>query len=631
MAINAVRLRTTDPRDALGRFRYLQAVNGGDFGLVAKRVAVPRQWETFLFRRQPATTPESPPFVIASGFTLSMNLCDPSWGGSGKLVRVQHGDRTIPPRGKGTPLWQYEVGGPGQAIWVVTAFPPGSTGGYRGDEPRESNFDLLKQDGTPIEHGDMVSLRINSNLGNTFFFRVAGAEDEAFMFGDGTAAFLADTTFIVELVDVQLGIGPVGGVRGKVTRVTGGQPVADATVIALDVPGNLAFSARSDSNGDYALADSMGGTSMPIGSIKVRASADRFQTKTVDPVVVTEGASTTVDIQLSCTIVRIRVVDIADQPIIGKGVWLLDGNGNQLLDLNSMPYDTNTGFDGVATFRCVPHGSVTVETEADSNVRLTVNVPPGGADQTIVIQSTCGNIVGQVVTDPVTRTGVPGAEVRVLNTNLATTTDADGNFSLRCVRPAGQYTVRGASPRCGAASATVNVPVSGDSQRAVIVLNCGAEIVESIVVTLRWSVQPADLDAHLSGPDGRGGRFHVFFVNRGNSPVSHASLDLDDRDGQGPEILTITRSGNAYVAGDYRVWVHNFIGSSFSESNATVTVVHVNQLGVPVQLGRHEVRFATGSQDDDIWHVLNLAVTATGGVTVTVVQSLMPGNSNTIP
>lgn len=624
MAINALRLRTTEPKDAQGRFRYLQAVNGGGFGLLATRVAKPSQWEAFLFE-------EIPSVPLANGAMLSMNLCDPTWNKSGMLVRVRHGVRTFPPKNrKDPPLVTYEVGGPGQAIWVVTNFSAGYPA-YSGDDPAERIFDCLKQDGTPISDGDQVSLRINSNLGSTFFFRVAGPEDGASMFGDGAAAFSADTTFVVELFDAHPGFGPCGGVGGKVTRAAGGQPVEAATVTSLGVSGNRAYSATSDGSGDYALVNMTDGTCMPIGSIKVQVSANRFQTKTVDPVVVTEGAAVTQNIQLDCTIVRITLVDIAGQPIIGKGVWLLDGNGSQVIDLNSMPYDTNTGFDGVATFRCVPHGSVTVETDADSAVRLSVDVPPEGADRTIVIQNTCGNIVGQVITDPVTRTGIPGADVRVLNTALSTTTDAAGKFSFQCVRPAGPYTIRGTDPGCGAASTTVNVPASGDSQLAVIVLNCSAVIVDSIVVILQWNMQPTDLDAHLSGPDGQGGRFHVFFVNRNGSPVPYASLDRDDRDGQGPEILSITRSGNAYVAGDYHVWVHNYIGSSFSGSNATVTVVRVNQQGIPAQLSRQEVQFATGDQDDDIWHVLNLDVTASGGVTVTVVQSLMPGNSNTMP
>jgi hypothetical protein len=165
----------------------------------------------------------------------------------------------------------------------------------------------------------------------------------------------------------------------------------------------------------------------------------------------------------------------------------------------------------------------------------------------------------------------------------------------------------------------------------LITLNCSAMLVDSIVIILQWSTEPADLDAHLSGPDGAGGRFHVFFINRGNSPVPYASLDRDDRDGQGPEVLSITKSGAAFVAGDYHMWVHNYIGSSFAGSSAVVTVLRVNPQGLPSQLSRQEVQFATGNQDDDIWHVVNLDVTTAGGVTVNVVQTLQPGNSNTMP
>ena len=619
MAINAIRLRTTDPKDALGRFRYLQAVNGGGFGLLATRVQTLGQWETFLFHKPPS-------LPLSSGAALSMNLCNSNWDKSDMLVRVQHGVRTFPPRSrKDPPLVTYEVGGAGQAIWVVKEFSPGYPG-YTGNEPAEEIFDIVKQGGGTINSGDQVSLRINSNLGNTFFFRVDGSQNQASLFGDGAAAFLADTTFIIEFVDVRSGFGPCGGVKGTVTRASGGQPIQGATLTALNVPGNRSYGAMSDANGNYALSNMTDGTCMPIGSVKVQAWANRFQTKTIDPVAITEGPSVTQNIQLDCTLVKIKLVDSAGQPIIGKGVWLIDSVGNQVLDLNGMPYDTSTGFDGVATFSCVPHSTIIVETDADPNVHQQVTVPPQGADATIVVQNTCGNIVGRVVTDPVTGTGIPNATVRILNTNLSTTTDGNGNFTFQCVRPAGQYTVRATDSSCGSASATVMVPASGNSQQLVIALNCSAVLVDSIVIILQWSTQPSDLDAHLSGPDGQGGRFHLFFVNQANPPVPYASLDRDDRDGQGPEVLSIAKSGTTFVAGDYHVWVHNYImGSSFSGSNAVVTIVRVNPQGLPTQLSREEVQFATGNQANNIWHVVNLALSAAGTVTVSL-SMFAPGS-----
>jgi len=623
MASNAIRLRTKD-QDAQGRYRYLQALNGGDFGLVAARVAAPMQWETFLF--------EDPiSFPLSSGSQLSMDVCSIRWGKSNKLARVQHGVRTTPPRNrKDPPLVTFEVGGPGQAIWVTTGFAAGYPG-YPGDSEAERIFDIVKPGGGTINEGDEVSLRINSNLGSTFYFRVGGAQDQAPLFGDGTTPFLPDTTFVVEFTTVHEDFGTCGGVTGTVTRASGGQPIPSAMLNALNVPGGLSYTAVADANGLYTLSSSAMGACMPVGLIKIQASADRFETKTVDGVNVTEGSSVVQNIQLNCTLVRIKVVDSSGQPIIGQGVWLIDSTGNPIRDLNGNPYDTNTGFDGIATFSCVPHRAVIVETDADPTVHTTLNVPPPGIDATIVVQNTCGNIVGRVVTDPVTGTGIPNASVRILGTSTSTTTDTNGNFRIQCVRPAGPVVVRAADPSCGSNSAMVNVPVSGDSQPVVISLNCSAMVVDSIVIILQWGTEPADLDAHLSGPDGAGGRFHVFFVNRGNPPVPYASLDRDDRDGQGPEVLSITKSGASFVAGDYHMWVHNYIGSSFAGSNAVVQVLRVNPQSIPSLLTRQEVVGANGNQDDDIWHVLNLAVSAAGGVTLTVVQTLQPGNSNTMP
>jgi hypothetical protein len=248
VAINALRLRTTDPQDGQGRFRYLQAVNGGGFGLLATRVKTPTQWETFLFE-----DPTS--FPLSSGSHLAMNLCNSLWDKSNMLVRVQHGIRTFPSRNrKDPPLVTYEVGGVGQSIWVTTGFSAGYPG-YPGDDEAERTFDIVKQGGGPINHGDQVSLQINSNLGTTFFFRVGGPQDQAPLFGDGTSAFLSDTTFIVEFADVRSGFGPCGGVAGTVTRASGGQPIQGATVTALNVPGNRSYGATSDANGTYALSN----------------------------------------------------------------------------------------------------------------------------------------------------------------------------------------------------------------------------------------------------------------------------------------------------------------------------------------------------------------------------------------
>ena len=481
-----------------------------------------------------------------------------------------------------------------------------------------------------INSGDSVSLRINSNLGKTFFFRVAGGQDGADIFGDGTAAGQAGTTFIVEFVEVRSGLGVCGKVDGTVTRAAGGQAIQGALVEALNVVGNRSYNVITDSNGTYTLTNPVEGTCLPAGNIKVRASANRFKTKTIDPVVVPAGGSVNVPIQLDCTQVKVNVVDSANLGIAGVMVMLLDTSGNLLRDLNGQNYIGNTGLDGSVTFSCVPHGNVKVQTTADPNQQPQFSVPPEGTTVTIQVQNTCGNLIGKVVTDPITQTGIPNATVTVVGTSLQTTTDANGNFRFNCIRPAGQKTVVASAPACVFNTATANVPTSGDSQPVVISLNCSAVVVDKIVAILQWAAQPTDLDAHLSGPDEQGGRFHLFFANRTQPPVPYASLDTDNTTSFGPETLTISKSAGAFVAGDYHVWVHNYIGSTFAGSSAVVTVLRLDPQGVPTQLTRQEVQFATGDQADDLWHVVDLNVGAGGSVAVTVVQTLLPGNSSTV-
>src|SRR5690554_5019926 len=44
-------------------------------------------------------------------------------------------------------------------------------------------------------------------------------------------------------------------------------------------------------------------------------------------------------------------------------------------------------------------------------------------------------------------------------------------------------------------------------------------------IILTWGERPRDLDSHLTGPDGQGGRFHVAYFSK--NPVAYADLDLD--------------------------------------------------------------------------------------------------------
>lgn len=115
---------------------------------------------------------------------------------------------------------------------------------------------------------------------------------------------------------------------------------------------------------------------------------------------------------------------------------------------------------------------------------------------------------------------------------------------------------------------------------------------------------------------------------RNRAPLDFADLDIDDTTANGPERTTVCRSpsaGGLFVACEYHYWVHNYshrhpdhLGPTFAASKAVVTVL-VNG----VQLGRYRIVNATGNQDDDIWHVVNLKIDANGTQVATTIQQLI--------
>ena len=86
------------------------------------------------------------------------------------------------------------------------------------------------------------------------------------------------------------------------------------------------------------------------------------------------------------------------------------------------------------------------------------------------------------------------------------------------------------------------------------------------LIVLTWGDNPADLDAHLTGPDGDDGRFHVYFSALGNPNLAltpHVHLDRDDTDGTGPETITVDR---LLSGGRYRFSVHDYSNQSSTSS-----------------------------------------------------------------
>lgn len=189
-----------------------------------------------------------------------------------------------------------------------------------------------------------------------------------------------------------------------------------------------------------------------------------------------------------------------------------------------------------------------------------------------------GNFSGQIV-NALNGLGVDGLTLKlrkgVNNKNgtvIKTTTTSNGGYYTFNDVAAGNYTVEAS----GAGYSTIYFSAlcigntTTDNQNASItpILN---ESEWRIILT--WGENPHDLDSHLTGPDGRGGRFHVFWNNKYYSYGSlDVNLDIDDITSYGPETITIKN----ITEGLYRYSVHDYSNKesnySYALSNSDATV-----------------------------------------------------------
>ncbi|MDP2339923.1 MAG: hypothetical protein Q8O67_03110 [Deltaproteobacteria bacterium] len=171
-----------------------------------------------------------------------------------------------------------------------------------------------------------------------------------------------------------------------------------------------------------------------------------------------------------------------------------------------------------------------------------------------------------------------------------------------------------------------------------------AETDDVFRVELLWNVDvaagdPTDLDVHLLHPtapawfDG-GLDCHYLNCRAGNlswsqfangGPDPSASLDIDDRDGRGPENVNITNpeeTGNAY-----RIGVHYFADDGAGPATAFVNVFCFGQLAAT--LGPVTLTTDADSEANDLWKVADVSF-ASSSCTVTALEE-SPGTALVVP
>jgi len=204
-------------------------------------------------------------------------------------------------------------------------------------------------------------------------------------------------------------------------------------------------------------------------------------------------------------------------------------------------------------------------------------------------QHSGGGTVSGKITDSTTGAGIGNVTInlrRGINVSSGTivktaTTDTAGNYHIVDL-DAGQYTGEAIKANYVTGYFTITSIgglTTGNQNGSVSPANLTGE---GIRIQLTWGENPSDLDSHLTGPDGAGGRFHVYFSNQSFSFNNEkiADLDVDDTTSYGPETVTIYKQ----ISGVYRYSVHDYTNagttaiSALANSGAKVVVYRGNQI-----------------------------------------------------
>jgi hypothetical protein len=203
--------------------------------------------------------------------------------------------------------------------------------------------------------------------------------------------------------------------------------------------------------------------------------------------------------------------------------------------------------------------------------------------------------------------GVSGATVTFSRNGaaeLVRTTDATGFFNIMDA-PDGTFDLR--ITRQGFADyVQTGVTITGGSFTLDPIALAELPAPGTIRIVVSWGAHPEDLDAHLTGPDGAGNRFHLYYSNRN---TGGATLDRDDTNSYGPETVTIVTAHD----GQYRYSIHNY--SNQSESGAAEIAASPTRVQLYGDTGLVRSYTAPPGGQGNTWRVFELSVSG-GSATV---------------
>lgn len=181
-----------------------------------------------------------------------------------------------------------------------------------------------------------------------------------------------------------------------------------------------------------------------------------------------------------------------------------------------------------------------------------------------------GNLAG-TVQNATTGVGIANAAVTVRRSDRYTVdfsglTNAGGNYDAGAL-PAGTYVVAATAAGFAPGNAEVTVSAAAANVGNLPLSPLLAQGQARIVLT--WSVDPRDLDSHLSKVRSTGTtEYHIYYVSRFGT--NGDNLDVDDQYSYGPETVTIQ---SIDPTARYSYWVHLYAGfGTIAGSPARVTV-----------------------------------------------------------
>ena len=206
-----------------------------------------------------------------------------------------------------------------------------------------------------------------------------------------------------------------------------------------------------------------------------------------------------------------------------------------------------------------------------------------------------GIVTGSVI-DAMTGKGLAGVKVTASanGINETATTDQSGKFKLEL--PGGIYTLKFEKNGYAGVEGTATSITGRTIDAGQYVMSPNVNSGEMRIV-LTWSSAPADLDLHLNGTMDDGTNMDIYYSHMRQMDTAGniaANLDVDDRNGGGPETITIYNLNGVY---DCYVLDYLMTGETGAIGTAVVTVYKPDGSVETINVN---------PEVTDLWHVIHI-------------------------